>query len=291
MEFNAFIAALKSSLVERGIDQNTADRYVTSVSRSFKEDDIKRIATYQKPSDFSSLSDSIANAIKRKMSGNEKPRTTVPQGQKAPVRQQNIPAEAAVRNQANARPAPERPAARRNEPQSLTDRVLAFIKSFSSRPAVSTKPRYNDDNDSAIMEVGENGKKIFWIAAICLSPLLLFLALVYLGFFAVLYVAVSLAIIGCILALIAIVVAGSAIALVGLVYGTIRLFSIPAEGLYEIGLAVIIIGLIMLFGILLYNLALRVLPLLYGQIKRLFVFLTDKLKSLLYYLKRECYKL
>ena len=169
--------------------------------------------------------------------------------------------------------------------------VIDFFRTLPARFSAAKKKPAQDDNDSEFMEVGENGKKIFWIAFACLSPLLLFFLLVYFGFFAALYVAVALAIVFCVIVLVLLVAAGSAVALIGLVYGVIRLFSIPAEGLYEIGLAIIIIGLVMLFGVLIYNLALRVLPLLFRQIKRLFLFTFDKLKALYYYLKKECYKL
>lgn len=291
MEFNAFVTALKSSLVERGIDQNTADRYVTAVSRSFKEDDLKRIATYQKPNDFASLSDSIAVAIKRKLNTGDKPHTSSPQKPRTPARPENGSAEQSGRPQNQPRPAGDATAARRGAPKSFTERVADFFRSFGSGSASGKEQRSRERDDSEILEVGENGKKIYWIAVICLSPLLLFLNLVYLAFFGLLYAAVAAAIVACVILLVGIVAAGSAVALVGLVYGVIRLFTIPAEGLYEIGLAIIIIGLVMLFGILIYNFALRVLPLLFGQIKRLFLFLTEKVNSLLYYLKKECYKL
>ena len=292
MELNAFLAALKSSLVERGIDQNTADRYATSVSHSFQENDLKRIATYQKPTDFSSLSDNLAATIKRKTAAAEKARTAAPQMQKEHARPQNASTGQTGKSQPSTRSAAEHNAVHIEEPTSLVQRVTDFFKSLTNRKSAANKtPRSKEEHGSEILEVGENGKLIFWVAVVCLSPLWLFLALVYFGFFAALYVAVTLAIVGCVLLLVAIVTAGSAVALVGLVYGALRLFSIPAEGLYEIGLAVIIIGLVLLFGVLIYNFALRVLPLLYAQIKRLFLFLTDKLKILIYQLKKECYKL
>lgn len=288
MEFNAFLAALKSSLVERGIDQNTADRYVTAVSRSFKEDDLHRIATYQKPSDFASLSDNLSAAIKRKKAAEtpNKSSAAAP-AQQSPARiapqSRSAASSRRVRPTQNTQAAPEK--------KSFPDNVIDFFRTLPARFSAAKKKPAQDDNDSEFMEVGENGKKIFWIAFACLSPLLLFFLLVYFGFFAALYVAVALAIVFCVIVLVLLVAAGSAVALIGLVYGVIRLFSIPAEGLYEIGLAIIIIGLVMLFGVLIYNLALRVLPLLFRQIKRLFLFTFDKLKALYYYLKKECYKL
>ncbi len=288
MEFNAFLAALKSSLVERGIDQNTADRYVTAVSRSFKEDDLHRIATYQKPSDFASLSDNLSAAIKRKKAAEtpNKSSAAAP-AQQSPARiapqSRSAASSQRVRPTQNTQAAPEK--------KSFPDNVIDFFRTLPARFSAAKKKPAQDDNDSEFMEVGENGKKIFWIAFACLSPLLLFFLLVYFGFFAALYVAVALAIVFCVIVLVLLVAAGSAVALIGLVYGVIRLFSIPAEGLYEIGLAIIIIGLVMLFGVLIYNLALRVLPLLFRQIKRLFLFTFDKLKALYYYLKKECYKL
>lgn len=61
----------------------------------------------------------------------------------------------------------------------------------------------------------------------------------------------------------AITVLGSAATLAGLIYGLIQLFTIVPEGLFEIGLAIGILGVTLALSILSYNLALRYVPMLW----------------------------
>jgi len=304
MEFNAFLNALKNALVERGIDSSSAQRHVTALARTFTESDIKEIQQYNSASEFSELADNLASAIKKRAaakttaaqaaspspqaapSTSQKPLpTTVKQPQTAPKKESplntaSIPAADLQRRQpqpARPSPAPADASHRRQNPPSQPPRKKV------------AKPEPKDDIEA--MEIHENGQRIFWIALACLSPVLLFLAVVFFGIFGFMYGAVAFSIVFCVTALILLVAAGSAVSLIGLIYGIIRIFSIPAEGFYEIGLAVVVIGIVTLCSILLYNLALRFIPKLFKLIHKLFLFSVTKIKELYRYLKKECYKL
>ena len=56
-------------------------------------------------------------------------------------------------------------------------------------------------------------------------------------------------------------------------------------------MGVIIAGVVMFGGILLYNIAVRLLPFLIRMLWRLFCFCLKKLRVLFNYVKRECAKL
>ena len=92
-------------------------------------------------------------------------------------------------------------------------------------------------------------------------------------------------------ALVVLTAGGSALSLVGIIYGVIQLFSVVPVGLYEIGMGVIIAGGIMFVGILIYNVAVRLLPFLMRMVWRLFCFVLKKLRVLFNFLRRECAKL
>ena len=97
---------------------------------------------------------------------------------------------------------------------------------------------------------------------------------VLIGFAAVAVYALIAALIAALVGLlVAVAVAGVIATLAGLIYGIIKLFSVTPEGLYEIGLALIILGVTLAASIGLYNLAIRIVPMLW---KRLTIFLKEK---------------
>ena len=255
MEYSVFLNELQQSLVERGIDVASAQKHVTALTRTLTESDIKEVEQFRSREEFAELSDNLANAIKRRNAA----RTKANQ-------------ESGNKTGSIAQPVQNRPV---NDPK---------------KERTSTALAQPEDGFET-MEIGPKGKKIFWISLACLSPLLLILGLAFLAFFGALYALAFILIVGS-LALMALIVAGgSAVAIVGLIYGVIRLFSVPSEGLYEIGLGIIIIGISTLVAILLYNLALRLMPFLIKKIGVFFKFCTKKIIQLYHYLRKECYKL
>lgn len=81
---------------------------------------------------------------------------------------------------------------------------------------------------------------------------------------------------------------GTAASLTGIVYGIVKIFSTPAVGLYEIGFGIIIGGVAMICGILIYNGVVRFMPWLIKKSARLFKFTFSKIKPLLTEYKRRC---
>jgi len=86
------------------------------------------------------------------------------------------------------------------------------------------------------------------------------------------------------------VAVGSLIALVAVIYGISQLFLVLPVGMFELGLGVAAIGITMFVGILMYNIAVRLLPFLlrkfigFQSVFRVF------LQDLYYYVKGECYR-
>ena len=82
--------------------------------------------------------------------------------------------------------------------------------------------------------------------------------------------------------------AGAAASLTGIVYGVIVSFTTPSIGVYEIGFGVIMIGITMIFGILSYNGAVRLMPWVFKKTGILFRFTWSKVKPLILAYKRRC---
>ena len=122
-------------------------------------------------------------------------------------------------------------------------------------------------------------------------PVTIPLLLGIIGIFLAVWAGIGVLILAAIAALVALAAGGSALALIGIIYGIIQLFSVMPVGLYEIGLGVVIAGIVMFAGILLYNIAVRFLPFLIRMVGRLFRYLAGQLRVLFRFLRRECAKL
>ncbi len=133
--------------------------------------------------------------------------------------------------------------------------------------------------------------KMFWILFGISLPITLPLFLAVVGAFAVVWLGLAGLLAASVGALTALVACGAAGSLIGIVYGVIQLFVSVPVGLYEIGIGVIIAGVVMFLGILIYNFAVRLIPLLMKLWWRLFLHVLEKLKCLFNFLRKESVKL
>ena len=145
-------------------------------------------------------------------------------------------------------------------------------------------PEYIDEEPSP-------NSTIFWVLFAVSLPVTIPLALAVIALFVFVWGGLAALILGSIAVLIAAVAGGTALSLVGIIYGVTKLFSEVPIGLYEIGLGVLIGACVMFAGILLYNFAVRLLPLLIKLVARLFRYLYGRLRLLFGFLRRECAKL
>lgn len=175
--------------------------------------------------------------------------------------------------------------AKENEQQSNTQSETALSKpdipedSCEGRP-----PEYIDEEPSP-------NSTMFWVLCTVSLPITLPLAFVALGAFLGVWAALAGLIAAAIAALIGVSAIGTALALVGVIYGISQLFSQLPVGLYELGLGIIIGSTAMFVGILIYNFAIRLLPLLMRLWGRFFGYVLRKLRVLFGFLRKECAKL
>lgn len=148
--------------------------------------------------------------------------------------------------------------------------------------------------DEVPVEIEEDepvkGSLAFWVIFISTLPLTLTIlfgmAIIYLSVF----IALSAAIAGLVAALVAIVASGSALALISLIYGITQTFSAMPIGLFELGLGLIIGGIAMLGGILIYNFAVRFLPFTIKKFLEFTIYSLQMLRKLFIHLKKESVK-
>ncbi len=136
----------------------------------------------------------------------------------------------------------------------------------------------------------EEGVKRFRItlalAAFPAAALLLAYAVLAIGLIVLLPVLMAIFVVG----LVVEVAVGSLVALVAVIYGVSQLFIVVPIGMFELGLGVAAIGITMFVGILMYNIAVRLLPFLLRQFIRFQSVFKGFLQDLYYYVKGECYR-
>ena len=179
-----------------------------------------------------------------------------------------------------AQPLPKKAAAneRRNAAPST---VIAYPEGEVDQP-ISFK-----DIDAGYREPKGNAL-LFWVLFAVTLPLTAALALAVCALFAAAFFAGAALIIASIGVLIALVAGGTGLSLFGIVYGITQLFSSVPEGLYELGLGIIIGGCAMFIGILVYNFAIRLLPFALKYLFVFFRFVVRQAKRLFIFIKKEC---
>ncbi len=278
MELGHFLEGLRDALIERGIPADAAAKHAAALGRTFSEEDLAEIRQIQSPAEIGEIADSIA-AILYKNKNKAAPKPASSEGQvsqpapRTPVSPQPVhPMDAEPPRENRPMPAPREELA-----PEKSARYAQNSADFFAAPAGEDKtPR---------------GVATFWGLFILTLPLTVAILAAVLVIFGAVFLGLILAIIGLVVGMIAVVAAGSGLALVGIIYGITQLFTFVAAGIYEIGLGVMIIGVALFGGVVLYNLAIRFLPWVMSWLTVLFTFVFGRFRNLFYLVRRECYKL
>ena len=289
MELNIFMRELESALIERGIAGETAKKHVANLGRTFTSDDLSEIEAIQSGSEIEQLADSISliltkntrNAAERQSPQKPQAESINPPSPKpaAPRPQKPVPVQA--------RPVSPAPAAR---PKAQPYRQEPVPQKPARRVEIP-----DEDDDYYAYSPGEDattrGMILFWVGLFLTLPLTIGLAAVLFGAFAALFVGLGVLIVALIAVLIGVAAAGAGVSLVGIIFGVTQLFSFVAAGIYEIGLGIMVAGIALFASILIYNIAIRLLPWIISLLGNLLGWICGKVKSLFYVVRRECYKL
>lgn len=258
MEVNIFMDELKKALVKRGVPEQNAVRHTDTLRRSFDSEDLEEIKKMDSAVEIEALADSAAEILMRKV-------------------KQNPP---------------------ENQPQTQIDPPVSPVPVSSAVTVQGTEvskpvPPHNDDyfEFEHTNKASSRGKTIFWIGLFITLPITLAVLLAVYGAFAAVFALIIGAIIVLVAGMIALIAGGAVCSLVGIIYGITQLFSFVEAGIYEIGLGAIVAGSVLLLSVLIFNLAIRVMPVLITKFAKFVTFVTKKIKDLFYFARRECYQL
>ena len=135
--------------------------------------------------------------------------------------------------------------------------------------------------------VRRNTRKFWGIFALTF-PITLAVLTVTAAAFATLFFLIAVLIISFVAALVAITAIGTLVSVFGIIFGVALMMTNLPIGLYECGIAIIVGAAAMFIGILLYNVAVRLLPFASRWLLVLFRLVYRKYKELFVYLKKEC---
>lgn len=162
----------------------------------------------------------------------------------------------------------EKPTAHRDAPHTATEK-RPVKKEAENLPDPVTDPGYYDSaKPKAAADQGNKTlSRVLFCAAVplgavlCVAAIAVFLGLIFM---------LAAAAIGFVAALIAIVGVGCSVALIGIIYGAYKIVTgVVPVGLYEIGLGITVGSVASLIGILMYNIAIRLVPFLMKKLAEL----------------------
>lgn len=162
----------------------------------------------------------------------------------------------------------EKQAVHRDTPHTATEK-RPVKKEAADLPDPVTDPGYYDSAKpkTAADQGNKTLSRVLFCAAVplgavlCVAAIAVFLGLIFL---------LAAAAIGFVAALMAIVGVGCSVALIGIIYGAYKIVTgVVPVGLYEIGLGITIGSVASLIGILMYNIAIRLVPFLMKKLAEL----------------------
>lgn len=187
-------------------------------------------------------------------------------------------------------PAEETDSPHREEAETLTDEIekeydrMYKLMEAHSEEEKTIVGRIIPDNRI----LGMSASTMFWVLLIVTLPISLTAAVLYFAFFALGYVVLAAALCALVILLAADIAGGTGLFLFGIIYGAGQMAASVPIGLYEIGFAVIIAGLAVLLGVLIYNASFVLMPFVIKRYSRWFADTTKHLCKLIARIKREC---
>lgn len=165
------------------------------------------------------------------------------------------------------------------ETSGASSEVIYVSRAFSDNSVNGRKRRHQID-DSIMSEGSKHPKLLLALILLLSAPAILFALLLILGISLGLAVCMAGAILLLVCVIAAVVCGGSLLSAAGLIYGISQFISAPKYiGIYEIGFAMMIAGATIFISVVLYNIAVRLIPLLYRLIGKGLKFLYKNAKK------------
>ena len=315
MEKADFLDQIASGLAKQGVSNSEIAKYTDKVSSLLDElpkeelsailaggidveGFVQELINEEKKAEMAAAAKAAAKAPQKAESDAAQKKENQPaEAKKAPVRQsaeqpkkdtaeqhkKPVQEKAAQEKTAQEKPA-ERPVPAKSESKEVKEQEAAPPSDTAVRQVTSGDVRRRGKKKKP---VDTRDYTAFWILFWVLFPIILVVTIALFAVYLYVILALAVIIIALVLVLVALAVAGSAIALVGIIYGATQMFdpATVAIGMYEIGQGVLVGGVTIFAGIVIYNIAVRLNPFLIKEIVHLYGATGKILKRLFYKVK------
>ena len=303
---HSFLGRLKDRLISKGVSEADAEPYLLQFDKYYDRMVNDDLATAETLLDIESIADNIASQVKERYE--EIDRLAAMSMAPKEADDEQIPEDIPASEEALAEELSEDslPTMEAQIPAVvLDDEDYGILEEDDAEPVV-----YEDYGDEfsvgeAVDELSDSStrlpdyvepekiqeSKMFWVLFAASLPVTLPLAIIVLLIFGVMWGALAVVTAAAVAVLIGAVCAGTAVSLVGIIYGIVRLGEAVPVGVYEIGVGIVIAGVTTCVGILIYNFAVRLMPILFKLVSKLFKYTVNRLKELFNYLRKESARL
>ncbi len=289
MEKTDFLDTVAAALARNGMNDATIISYTNRMSEIIdKMSDAEREDLLKDSGNVDKYIDSLVASAKKGERKAEKAPTVKPEEKKTPaVKPEEKKAPAAKPEEKKAQQKPEekkaqqKPASVQNKPRDPMAEKRAAVAKKPDAPRAPEGIRKPDRTPAKSMASAKDRNDTrFWILFAATLPLLI----IAFAAGAVIFAALTLALVAIIvisaLSVVAIAAVGTAAALVGIIYGGLTMSSSMPIALYEIGQGLVFGGAAIFIGVALYNIAVRLNPYVIRKLAALFALLIRKTNEL-----------
>lgn len=296
-----FLDKLKSKLLEAGLSEEVCDQRCATISRGFSKLSEDEARQYFTNANVDMIVDRLLNG-NPKSSVKPQNKTTEPPKPSEPIKKPEPPKQPANGKSTNAVDTSEatptivipksngkgQDTAKGADKQSSniakvsgSDDVVFVSHPTSGQEGTGKHSLFISIDDSVMSKSSQHPKLLLAaIIALC-APMFLFVVLSILGLSLAIALVMASAILAVVCVIAAIVCGGSILSAVGLIYGLTQIISEPRYvGFHEIGLAMVFAGATILISVLLYNVAVRLIPFIYKLIGKGLKILFKKIREL-----------
>ncbi len=297
MEKTDFLDTVAAALARNGMNDATIISYTNRMSEIIdKMSDAEREDLLKDSGNVDKYIDSLVASAKKGEKKAEKAPIAKPEEKKAPpVKPEEKKVSAAKpeeKREPTVRPeekkAQQKPAPIQNKPRDPMAEKRAAVANKPDAPRAPEGIRKPDRTPAKSMASAKDRNDTrFWILFAAILPLLI----IAFAAGAVIFAALTLALVAIIvisaLSVVAIAAVGTAAALVGIIYGGLTMSSSMPIALYEIGQGLVFGGAAIFIGVALYNIAVRLNPYVIRKLAALFALLIRKTNELFRSLKAK----
>lgn len=281
MEVKSFLIRFEKTLIENGFSSESARSHTLKIAKSLKDADKAKIHAMQSDEPVVRM----AERYIRIMNSNQGAEDKTAEADTMTV----------SRNFSDSGKTTESDAVKENTLGDTEENVRTFQKSSRTNDSKENEPAETQTikkvkkkkikNKVPLTEEGR-GRYVKWIFS---TGFKVWIPTFFAGLAAlIVYILIALLISALVGVLVGIAAIGCIATLAGLIYGVVKIFSVVPEGIYEMGLGLLVLGITLAASIGIYNLAIRIVPILWKSFSQFIGSKKQELRTYLNSVRTEC---